>query len=348
MLKASSILEKIPRVALFSPPTPLERMSRLEKEYSSPGLFVKRDDCMTLGMGGNKLRSLEFWMGEAVENKHDIIVAAGAPVSNQCRLAAAAAVKLGLDCLILHSSDRPDTVEGNLLMSCLMGVEIRFIGAVDERTRGEIAKAAAEELKARGRSPYLIGDAAIGALGYVSGAFELYGQQLMPDCKIQHVFLPGSMGTTEAGFILGNALLGYPFEIHLVSVEYGEEELRARIAAILERTSAYLNVSLDRPWSHGVHIYDEYLGGGYDVPTEESLAAISAAASKEGIFLENTYTGKTFGGMLDKMRKKEIPETERVCFIHTGGTPALFAQQAPLRPLIDGALSGGRGRRASR
>lgn len=334
MLELDKILAGIPRINLFKAPTPLERMLRLEKECGVAELFIKRDDCMPLGMGGNKLRSLEFWMGKALANKCDVIVVAGAPVSNQCRLAAAAAAKLGLECILLHSANKPERIEGNLLLNCLTGAEIRFIGLVSEQTRGEIAQATVKELKEQGRSPYLIGDPTAGALGYLSGAFELYEQQSKLGHGIKHVFLPGSMGTTEAGFILGNALLGHPFEIHLVSVEYNKGELGSRIGSICENTCDYLHISIKQEWSHNLHIYEEYLGGGYNAPTESSLAAISLAASREGIFLENTYTSKTFGGMLDVIRKKKIPETEPICFIHTGGTPALFAQQALLQPIL--------------
>lgn len=334
MFEAVKKLAVVPRVKLFEAPTPLERMLRLEEDYDGAKLFLKRDDCMSLGMGGNKLRSLEFWMGKALAEKNDIVVVTGAPVSNQCRLTAAAAVKLGLDCLILHSSDEPALIEGNLLLNYLMGATIRFIGPVDEKRREELALTTVAELTEQGRSPYLIGDSTVGACGYVSGAFELYEQQQEQNNRIKHVFLAGSMGTTEAGFILGNALLGYPFEIHLISVEYTTSELGLRIKKILDDAVAYLGVTLEKTCLHKVHIYEEYLGGGYNIPTDDSLSAISIAASKEGFFLENTYTSKTFAGMLDLIKKKIIPRTEPACFLHTGGIPALFAQQHELQRLI--------------
>lgn len=333
MRKIEEILAGIPRVQLFQAPTALERMVRLEKEINGANLYIKRDDCMSLGMGGNKLRSLEFWMGRALEDKNDLVVVAGAPVSNQCRLAAAAAAKVGLDCLILHSADKPERVEGNLLLNYLMGAEIRFIGPVNEEERGQVASETVEALKKNGRSPYLIGDSTLGALGYVSCAFELYAQQLEQECDIKHVFLSGSMGTTEAGFILGNVLLGSPFEIHLISVEYDKNELGARIKKIFNNACAYLNIEVKK-YTNAVHIYEEYLGGGYNAPTAEALEAISLAASKEGLFLENTYTSKTFGGMLDLVKKRVVPLEEAACFIHTGGIPALFAQQDLIQPLI--------------
>lgn len=334
MLCEDRIFTGIPRVRLFEEPSPLQEMCRIEKELGGGKLYVKRDDCLPLGMGGNKIRSLEFWLGQAKMNNCDVIVVAGSDVSNQCRLAAAAAAKVGIDCLILHSSEKPPEITGNLLLNYLFGAEIRFIGRMDEKERLRTALETMESLRSRGRTPYLIGEPVAGACGYISGAFELYRQNRDNNGNIRHVFIPGSMGTTEAGFIVGNALLGYPFEIHIISVEYCGQVLSGMISSIYGKTIEALKLQPANDWLHRVSIYEEYLGGGYNIPTQESLAAISLAASREGLLLENTYTSKTFAAMIDLVRRKILPETEHACFIHTGGTPALFSQQIFLQTLI--------------
>lgn len=320
------LFSEIAKVKLIEGPTALETMGRLQKHLACAPVYVKRDDCMTLGMGGNKVRSLEYWMGEAQRIKADVIVVAGAPVSNQCRLAAAAAAKLGIKCLVLHSSEPGAKIEGNLFLNYLLGAEVRFIGAVDEGRRTEIALEEVAKLKATGYTPYLIGDPIVGAMGYFSCALELHEQTRVKNAGIRHIFLPGSMGTTEAGFILGNKMLGYPFEIHLISVEYSKSELGIRIEEICTNTSKHWDFNFDSlPWNKNVHIYDQYLGEGYDIPTEKSLEAISLAPSLEGFFLDHTYTSKTFAGMVDLLQNNEIIKDETSCFIHTGGLPTLFA-----------------------
>ena len=320
------LFSEIAKVKLIEGPTALETMGRLQKHLACAPVYVKRDDCMTLGMGGNKVRSLEYWMGEAQRIKADVIVVAGAPVSNQCRLAAAAAAKLGIKCLVLHSSEPGAKIEGNLFLNYLLGAEVRFIGAVDEGRRTEIALEEVAKLKATGYTPYLIGDPIVGAMGYFSCALELHEQTRVKNAGIRHIFLPGSMGTTEAGFILGNKMLGYPFEIHLISVEYSKSELGIRIEEICTNTSKHWDFNFDSlPWNKNVHIYDQCLGEGYDIPTEKSLEAISLAPSLEGFFLDHTYTSKTFAGMVDLLQNNEIIKDETSCFIHTGGLPTLFA-----------------------
>ena len=319
----------IPRVPLLDGPTPLQRMPRIEAETGHGGLYVKRDDAMSLGLGGNKLRSLEYWAGEALAAGADTLLVAGRAVSNQCRLTAAAAARLGLGCVIVHNDDPPPRDEGNLLLSRLYGAEIRFVGPVDEDERGRRVEEVRRALEADGRTPYVVGEPVTGALGYVAAALELHEQALEQDIGLRHVVLPGSMGTTEAGFLFGNALLGNPFTVHLVSVEYEVEELARRIEAIhrglCERTGEV------PPPTDRTRYYGEYLGEGYARPTPAALLAMRRLATAEALLLETTYTAKPFAALLDFVERRVLPPDEPICAIHTGGVPALFAQAEPLQ-----------------
>jgi 1-aminocyclopropane-1-carboxylate deaminase/D-cysteine desulfhydrase-like pyridoxal-dependent ACC family enzyme len=147
------LLSGIPRVRLLDGPTPLQHLERIEALTGHGALWVKRDDAMPLGQGGNKLRSLEFWLGEARAQGADIVLVAGQTVSNQCRLTAAAAARLGLECLILHNDDAPAVVQGNHLLARLYGARFRFLGPIDEDARGARVAEAAAELRSAGRRP---------------------------------------------------------------------------------------------------------------------------------------------------------------------------------------------------
>ncbi len=320
------ILDGIPRIRLLAQPTPLERLCRIEALSGHDGLWVKRDDAMPLGLGGNKLRSLEFWLGEALAQDCDIVIVAGQTVSNLCRLTAAAAAKLGLDCVILHNDAEPARNEGNLLLSRLFGASFRFLGPMAEDERAEKARAAAEELRRAGRRPYIVGDDVTGALGYLLGALELHQQAEEKAIGLRHVLLPGSMGTTEAGFLFGCALLGGPFAVHLISVEYAVEELSDRVAAIYRGIAERTGLDPAGDYRDWTQFHGGYLGAGYENPTAESLAAIRTFASREGLLFENTYTAKPAAALLDLVAKGILPRGEPVCLLHTGGVPALFAQ----------------------
>ena len=314
----------IPRTRLLDGPTPLQRLRRIEGLTGHGGVWVKRDDAMPLGLGGNKLRSLEFWVGEAEARGADVLLAAGRAVSNQCRLTAAAAARLGLDCIILHNDDEPPEWTGNLLLNRLYGADIRFLGPVDEHARAQARDALAAELRAAGRTPYIVGDPVLGAMGYVLAALELHEQACAARAGLRHVVLPGSMGPTEAGFLVGCALLGHPFEVHLVTVEYGIPELKRRIAAIYEGLAERTGT---RPAGHAdsfTRCHDAYLGDGYAIPTVQARQAVRTFATREALLLETTYTAKTFAGALDLIATGAIPADEPVCILHTGGVPSIF------------------------
>ena len=275
------ILDNFHRVRLIDQPTALQRLSRIEALNGHQSLWVKRDDAILLGQGGNKLRSLEFWLGEARAQSCDIVFVAGKSVSNMCRAAAAAAAKTGLDGLILHNDDEPVRREGNYLLSHLYGASFQFLGPIDEDERAVKLREAAEDLRRRGRRPYIVGDSVTGALGYVQGAFELHQQAEDMGAGLRHIFLPGSMGTTEAGFLFGCALLDGPFTVHLVSVEYDLAELRERVDAIYRGIAERLGTRPASNYRQWTQFHDSYLGAGYDQPTPASLAAIRTFAGHE-------------------------------------------------------------------
>lgn len=320
------ILPEFPRYKLLHEPTLLQRLERTETALGSLGLYVKRDDLMPIALGGNKLRSLEFWLGAALQEHSDVLLVAGTPLSNLCRLTAAAASMAGLDCIVYHNAADEPAARRASFLNRIFGATVRFIGNVDERQRTSDVESAAAKLRLQGRRPYIVGNAAIGALGYVLAAEELYAQARKVNAGIRHVMLPGSMGPTEAGFIFGNALLGYPFDVHLVSVEYGQAELsncvKGAYQAVAELVGSYA------PAFDGtrVHYHMDFLGEGYACPTPQGEEAILSLARTEGILLEHIYSAKTFACFLDLVRRRVFPAAEPVCVFHTGGVPSLFAQ----------------------
>jgi 1-aminocyclopropane-1-carboxylate deaminase/D-cysteine desulfhydrase-like pyridoxal-dependent ACC family enzyme len=318
---------EFPRYELLRDPTLLQRLERTEAAFKHRGrLYVKRDDLMPIAMGGNKLRSLEFWLGAAFQEHADVLLVAGTPMSNLCRLTAAAASMAGLECIVFHNEADDAAARRASFLNRIFGASVRFIGLVDEAQRTQAVEHAASELQRQGRRPYIVGNAAVGALGYVRGAEELLGQSRQLDLGLRHVLLPGSMGTTEAGMIFGNALLGYPFEIHLVSVEYPEPELKACVRQAYEAVAKLFGNGAPDFDDKRVHYHMDFLGGGYACPTPQGEEAILTLARTEGIVLEHIYSAKTFACFLDFARRHVFPAAEPVCVIHTGGVPALFSQ----------------------
>lgn len=316
-------LADLPRHPLLDRPTPLERLARLGAELGHDGLWVKRDDAMPLGLGGNKLRSLEFWIGAALAEGADTLVVAGQSVSNQCRLTAAAAARTGLACVILHNSPEPERIAGNLLLSHLYGADIHYLGPVSEEARAAAARAKAAELRAAGRRPYIVGDPVLGAAGYVAGATELLADARAAGIDFRHILLPGSMGPTEAGLLYGLLAGGWQGSAHLVSVEYEAGELEARTARIFAALSDRIG-RLDRGIEAILRIDTRWLAPGYGKAGPEALAAMRRLATAEALLLEETYTAKPFAALIAMVERGEIGPDEPACVLHTGGVPALF------------------------
>ncbi|MEW6524182.1 MAG: pyridoxal-phosphate dependent enzyme [Bacillota bacterium] len=320
------LLSRFPRVKLGSFPTPLEPMKGYGQLAGHDQLYIKRDDLTGLAMGGNKVRNLEFEMGEAVKQKADVILVAGGLQSNYCRAAAAAAAKLGLECIVIHNDHAPKTLQGNMLLSHLLGARPVFLGPVDEEERGRSMEELARDLRARNRRPYLVRQSPLGSLGYVNAALELHQQALQQGVVLKHVAIVGAMAGTASGFLYGAALLAHEFHVHVISVEYPIHRLLRTIKELGDGIAELVGVRPPVKIEDVMTVYDDYLGPGYAIPTRESIQTIYDLARTEGIFLENVYSSKTLWGMRDLVQKGVIPRDEAACFVHTGGLPALFAQ----------------------
>jgi 1-aminocyclopropane-1-carboxylate deaminase/D-cysteine desulfhydrase/L-cysteate sulfo-lyase len=323
-----------PRVTLGLWPTPLHKLQRLGLEAGHEELYIKRDDLSGIGLGGNKTRSLEFLLGDALAQGADVIITAGGLQSNLCALTAAACCKIGIDCILVHNDDKPERLEGNMLLNHIFGAHAVFLGKTDEGTRTLEMEHLAQGLRSQGRKPYIIHNGAstpLGSLGYANAAFELHDQCREKGLNIEHVGMVGAMGGTASGFVLGNALLGNPFQVHIISVEYPKGVLERIISDITyegyklisERCSA--DLALPRLTTNFT-IYEEYLGEGYAMPTLLSRETLYKVPRKEGILLEDVYTSKTVGGFLDLIKRGIISPNEGACYIHTGGLGSLFAQ----------------------
>ena len=316
-------LARFPKFRLGFFPTPLQEMAALGRKMGHGKLYVKRDDLTGLSLGGNKTRSLQYLIGDALYKSADTVITSGGLQSNLCSLTAAACAKAGLRCILVHNDDPPSDLRGNMLLSHMFGARTVYLGKVSEEARSQAVEEIADGLSRLGNRPYVIRNGAstpLGALGYVDAAFELHRQ----DPSLRHVAIVGAMGGTASGFVFGACLLSGPFRVHVISVEYPAGELRRRMNALIEGLKDLTGLHLPTSPENIMTIYDEYLGEGYGIPTPESLSLSRDLPSLEGIFLDSVYNAKTFAGSLDLIRRGVIPTEEPACFIHTGGMATLF------------------------
>jgi D-cysteine desulfhydrase family pyridoxal phosphate-dependent enzyme len=321
----------LPRASLALLPTPLERGPEL------PGgqrLWVKRDDLTGLGMGGNKVRKLEFLCGDAIRAGARSLVTVGAAQSNHCRLTAAAGAVLGIEVHLVLSGDRPERPSGNQLLSALFGAQLHYTSA-HESHWGELMVAAdslTDALADDGAEPYAIpigGSTAIGALGYVVAFVELMEQCTAAGVEPAAVVHTSSSGGTHAGIVAGRALwrsLGHQVpEVLAVGVAKGVNIGVPDVLGLAGEALELLGRSAGLVDTSDVQLDPDWLGDDYAVPTPAGDEAMRWAATTGGWVLDRTYTGKGLAGLLGNANAGRWPRGADVIFVHTGGMPAVFA-----------------------
>jgi L-cysteate sulfo-lyase len=326
-------LARFPRVHLAHLPTPLEKLDRLSKELGGPEIWIKRDDCTGLSTGGNKTRKLEFLMAEALALGADTVMTQGATQSNHARQTAAFAAKLGMGCHILledrtGSNNDNYNGNGNVLLDHLHGATTsKRAGGMDMQAEMELV---ADRLRAEGRKVYLIpggGSNATGALGYVNCAFELVGQANDRSLLIDHIVTATGSAGTQAGLITGLKAINAQIPLLGIGVRAPKEKQEENVFALAQKTAEKLGCP--GVVQRGDVVADSsYVGAGYGVPREDTLEAIRMFAQLEGILLDPVYSGKGAAGLIDYCRKGKFKKGERVVFLHTGGSAALFGYDA--------------------
>ena len=326
-------LDDFPRVPLAHLPTPLEPMERLSAELGGPRLFVKRDDCTGLGLGGNKTRKLEFLMAEARAAGADCVITAGGVQSNHVRQTAAAAAKLDLAAHLVLTRNVPWDKDGydrtgNILLDRLLGAEIRILPAGSDRAAAMDTLAAS--LRAAGGRPYVIplgGSNATGALGYALCARELLAQAEALCGGLDAVVLASSSGGSQAGLIAGLAALGHPARVIGIEVEGDREGVTAAVREVAAAAAQRLGLDASEVVAR-VEVVAGYGGPGYGLPTPEMRRAVELAARREGLLLDPVYSGKAMAGLIGLIAEGRFGPDDRVVFLHGGGTPALFAYRS--------------------
>ncbi len=339
-------LDALPRARLTHAPTPLEALPNLTARLGGASLLVKRDDCTGLAFGGNKVRQLEFYLGEAQARDADTVLITGAVQSNFVRLAAAGARKLGMEIHIQLEERVPKTDptyrnSGNVLLDRLLGATLHaYPDGEDEAGADARLREIAAELETQGHRPYVIplapGHAPLGALGYVDAAREILAQVAAQDLSLDEVVVSSGSGHTHGGLLFGLRALGCPARVTGVCVRRPAEAQRPRIESRCREIAELLEVAPVVAGSD-IQLTDEFLAPGYGQLNPATIEAIELAARTEALILDPVYTGKTFAGFLQRARDAGAGRT--LLFIHTGGTPALFAYGETFSTPRPGGLS---------
>lgn len=323
-------ISKLPKVQLGFYPTPLHRLERLSAQLGVD-IYLKREDCSGFSpFGGNKIRKLEYLLGDALERGCDYVITFGATQSNHAMQTVAACRKYGLTPLLflrrVVASD--NEWRANLLIDHIMGAKVYLADSREEAAQQ--ADEAVRRLEEEGHRCRVIpggGADAVGSAGFIDAFCEL-SEQLhhVTNSSRSYLFHATGSGGTLAGLLAGKKLLDSQMKIISVAVGEKDDTYSSTIASLAVETAIRTGRQLQLT-EKDLHIEHGFYRPGYELPNEASSAAIRLLAETEGILLDPVYTGKAFAGLFHYIQNGKIPKGSTVVFLHTGGTLALFAEQ---------------------
>jgi D-cysteine desulfhydrase len=332
MTDAATLRTRFGAVSLLAHPSPIERLERLEQALGTRArIYVKRDDVAGIGGGGNKLRKLEFLLGDAIRQGCDTFVTTGGIQSNHARLSAAASARMGLACELMLADlvprhDPDYRANGNVLLDGLFGAKVHLIPGDGDALAA--AHVRADQLRTDGRQPYVVGaggSSPMGALGYAACAWEILEQERALGLRFARILIPNGSAGTHAGLAAGMAAAGEdPARVKsftvLATTEAAHPATAALARAVLEQIG--LSAGID---DTAILIDGSQRGPGYGIPTDAMKEAVRLLARSEGLLLDPVYSGKAFAGLIAAIRAGEYAAGESVLYVMTGGVPGLFA-----------------------
>lgn len=329
-------LDDFARFPLTFGPSPVHPLERLTKHLGGARVWAKREDCNSgLAYGGNKTRKLEYLVADALATGCDTLVSIGGVQSNHTRQVAAAAARAGLKCVLVQESwvDWPDAVYdrvGNILLSRLMGADVRLVEAGFGIGVKPAWERAIEDVRAAGGKPYAIpagaSDHPLGGLGFAGWAAEVERQEAELGVRFDTVVVCSVTGSTQAGMVAGFAGSGR----RIIGIDASAEpcDTRDQITRIAKNTAGLLGVEVT---DEDVVLDDRFHEGIYGVPGESTLDAMKLGARLEGMITDPVYEGKSLAGLVELVSTGEIPRDATVLYAHLGGQPALNAYSALFR-----------------
>ena len=327
-------IEDFERYPLMFGPSPVHRLDRLSAHLGGPSIWAKRDDCNSgLAFGGNKIRKLEYLVPDALAQGADTLVSIGGVQSNHTRQVAAVAARLGLKAVLVQESwvDWPDPVNdkvGNILLSRIMGADVRLVDQGFGIGFKSSWEQALEEVRAGGGHPYAIpagaSDHRLGGLGFANWADEVRRQEAELGVFFDTVVVCAVTGSTQAGMVAGFAGQDRPRRVIGIDASARIKETRDQVARIARRTAEMVGVGRDL-LDDEITVLEGWAGDHYGIPVQSTLEAITLTARLEGMIIDPVYEGKSMAGLLDLVRDQEIGHDSTVLYAHLGGQPALNA-----------------------
>lgn len=327
-------LADFPRYPLLFGPSPIHKLDRLTQHLGGAQIWAKREDVNSgLAYGGNKTRKLEYLIPDALAQGADTLVSIGGVQSNHTRQVAAVAAKVGLKAVLVQERwvDWPDSVNdkvGNILLSRIMGAEVRLDPSGFDIGFRDSWKQALADVEARGGKPYAIpagaSDHRLGGLGFAQWAYEVQQQEQELGVFFDTIIVCSVTGSTQAGMIAGFAGQDRPRRVIGIDASAKIEPTREQIARIARNTAELIELGRELR-DDEITVLEGWAGDLYGIPVQSTIDAIRLSGSLEGMIIDPVYEGKSMAGLIDLVTSGEISKDSNVLYAHLGGQPALNA-----------------------
>jgi 1-aminocyclopropane-1-carboxylate deaminase len=327
-------LDDFDRYPLTFGPSPVHPLDRLTAYLGGARIWAKREDCNSpLAYGGNKTRKLEYIVPDVLASGADTLVSIGGYQSNHTRQVAAVAARLGLKARLIQEKwvDWPDPVNdkvGNILLSRIMGADVRLDPAGFDIGIRDSWENAMEEVRAAGGVPYGIPAGAsehhLGGLGFANWAREVEQQEAELGVFFDTIVVCTVTGSTHAGMIAGFAGQDRPRRVLGIDASATLEKTRAQVERIARHTAGLIGLGRDLR-DDEITVLEGWAGDRYGIPVPSTIDAIRLSGELEGMIIDPVYEGKSMAALIDLVRNRDIPAGSTVLYAHLGGQPALNA-----------------------
>ncbi len=328
-------LRNTPKANLLLGPSPIHPLPRLSEHLGGKvNLWAKREDLNSgLAYGGNKTRKLEYLAQDAINQGCDTLVSIGGVQSNHTRQVAAVAARLGLKAVLVQEHwvdwDEPHyETTGNILLSRIMGAEVRLDPAGFDIGFRPSWEKAIEDIEARGGKPYPIpagaSDHPLGGHGFAGWAFEVEDQEQQLGVHFDAIVVCSVTGSTQGGMIAGFAHSNRAQTVIGIDASATVEKTRDQITRIARRTASAIELGREIA-DKEIVLLDRWHDGVYGIAGPRTIEAIKTAGSLEGMLTDPVYEGKSMAAMIDLVREGYFPDGANVLYAHLGGQPALNA-----------------------
>ena len=323
-------MKKPEKISLANLPTPINSFDKINPNKDFATLYIKRDDFTGIEMSGNKVRKLEYSLKEALDLNADVFITCGGAQSNHCRATAAAAATLSKECHLVLRQAPEGVPDGNLFLDNMFGATITFITPEEyKENRMGIMKNIQKDYADKGIVAYILPEGAsngIGLFGYYSAYEEILLQEMQLGITFDTICVADGSGGTYAGLYAANEVYGKNKKMVTINIYNAADDAQGTVSKIIDEAAEI--AGYDEPINkNNMHVLTDYVGEGYAIASDEVRAFIKDVAKNTGVVFDPVYTGKSFFGIIEELKKSNPLLKGNVLFIHTGGLYGIFPQK---------------------